>query len=151
MHASDFPKFSDVYLKFEVYFCISHRLIKTQIGHARVFTWYRGQRQSPARAKTFAVTRQIRHTFACVSCYCATFRLHLFTRAGDGRWPRYQAKSLACLGCGISTVICCNAFWEDLIIISAWGPFIYNIRNMDRHNDKVRYFAISSRKQVRAV
>ena len=24
----------------------------------------------------------------------------LFTRAGDGRWPRYQAKSLACLGCG---------------------------------------------------
>ena len=25
------------------------------------------------RAKTFAVTRQIRHAFACVSCYCATF------------------------------------------------------------------------------
>ena len=24
----------------------------------------------------------------------------LFTRAGDGRWPRYQAKSLACPGCG---------------------------------------------------
>ena len=26
-----------------------HRLIKTQIGHARDFTWYRGQRPSPAR------------------------------------------------------------------------------------------------------
>ena len=24
----------------------------------------------------------------------------LITRAGDGRWPRYQAKSLACPGCG---------------------------------------------------
>ena len=23
----------------------------------------------------------------------------LITRAGDGRWPRYQAKSLACPGC----------------------------------------------------
>ena len=27
----------------------NHRLIKTQIGHARDFTWYRGQRPSPAR------------------------------------------------------------------------------------------------------
>ena len=27
----------------------AHRLIKTQIGHARDFTWYRGQRPSPAR------------------------------------------------------------------------------------------------------
>ena len=36
------------------------------------------------RAKTFAVTRQIRHTFACVSCYCATFRLH-FNHARRGR------------------------------------------------------------------
>ena len=36
------------------------------------------------RAKTFAVTRQIRHTFACVSCYCATFRL-LFNHARRGR------------------------------------------------------------------
>ena len=26
----------------------------------------------------------------------------LITRAGDGRWPRYQAKSLACPGCGLS-------------------------------------------------
>ena len=34
--------------------------------------------------KTFAVTRQIRHTFACVSCYCATFRLH-FNHARRGR------------------------------------------------------------------
>ena len=25
----------------------------------------------------------------------------LITRAGDGRWPRYQAKSLACPGCGV--------------------------------------------------
>ena len=25
----------------------------------------------------------------------------LITRAGDGRWPRYQAKSLACPGCAI--------------------------------------------------
>ena len=30
------------------------------------------------------VTRQIRHTFACVSCYCATFRLH-FNHARRGR------------------------------------------------------------------
>ena len=29
----------------------------------------------------------------------------LFTRAGDGRWPRYQAKSLACPGCG-------HRFWD---------------------------------------
>ena len=29
--------------------CIHHRLIKTQIGHARDFAWYRGQRPSPAR------------------------------------------------------------------------------------------------------
>ena len=27
----------------------SHRLMKTQIGHARDFAWYRGQRPSPAR------------------------------------------------------------------------------------------------------
>ena len=26
----------------------------------------------------------------------------LFTRAGDGRWPRYQAKSLACPGCALN-------------------------------------------------
>ena len=26
-----------------------HRLIKTQIGHARDFAWYRGQRPSPVR------------------------------------------------------------------------------------------------------
>ena len=28
---------------------VFHRLIKTQIGHARDFSWYRGQRPSPAR------------------------------------------------------------------------------------------------------
>ena len=28
----------------------------------------------------------------------------LFTRAGDGRWPRYQAKSLACPGCVLIAV-----------------------------------------------
>ena len=28
---------------------VDHRLIKTQIGHARDFTWYRDQRPSPAR------------------------------------------------------------------------------------------------------
>ena len=28
---------------------LHHRLIKTQIGHARDFAWYRGQRPSPAR------------------------------------------------------------------------------------------------------
>ena len=73
-----------------------HRLIKTQIGHARDFTWYRGQRPSPARVilshervqiharENLWVTRQIRHTFACVSCYCATFRLH-FNHARRGR------------------------------------------------------------------
>ena len=74
----------------------NHRLIKTQIGHARDFTWYRGQRPSPARVilshervqiharENLWVTRQIRHTFACVSCYCATFRLH-FNHARRGR------------------------------------------------------------------
>ena len=30
-------------------FGVFHRLIKTHIGHARDFTWYRGQRPSPAR------------------------------------------------------------------------------------------------------
>ena len=29
--------------------CYTHRLIKTQIRHARDFAWYRGQRPSPAR------------------------------------------------------------------------------------------------------
>ena len=73
-----------------------HRLIKTQIGHARDFTWYRGQRPSPARVilshervqihsrENLWVTRQIHHTFACVSCYCATFRLQ-FNHARRGR------------------------------------------------------------------
>ena len=29
--------------------CTAHRLINIQIGHTRDFTWYRGQRPSPAR------------------------------------------------------------------------------------------------------
>ena len=29
----------------------------------------------------------------------------LITRAGDGRWPRYQTKSLACPGCDATTVV----------------------------------------------
>ena len=30
----------------------------------------------------------------------------LITRAGDGCWPRYQAKSLACPGCEFNTFSC---------------------------------------------
>ena len=29
----------------------------------------------------------------------------LITRTGDGRWPRYQAKSLACPGCAVVAMI----------------------------------------------
>ena len=86
-----------------------HRLTKTQIGHARDFTWYRSQRPSPARVILSHERVQIH---ACKNlCSYATNPPHfcvkelllcdiLITRAGDGRWPRYQAKSLACPGCG---------------------------------------------------
>ena len=74
---------------------LSHRLIKTQIGHARDFTWYRGQRPSPARVILSHERVQIHSrenlcsyatnppNFACVSCYCATFRLRfIYARRG---------------------------------------------------------------------
>ena len=86
-----------------------HRLIKTQIGHARDFTWYRGQRLSPARVILSHERVQI-HARENLCSYATNpphFRVRelllcdiLITRAGDGRWPRYQAKSLACPGCG---------------------------------------------------
>ena len=86
----------------------SHRLIKTQIGHARDFTWYRGQRLSPAHVILSHERVQI-HARENLCNYATNpphFRVRelllcdiLITRAGDGRWPRYQAKSLACPGC----------------------------------------------------
>ena len=89
-----------------------HRLIKTQIGHARDFTWYRGQRPSPARVILLHERVQI-HARENLCSYATNpphFRVRelllcdiLITRAGDGRWPRYQAKSLACPGCGTHT------------------------------------------------
>ena len=90
----------------------THRLIKTQIGHARDFAWYRGQRPSPARV---ILSHERVHIHARENlCSYATnpphFRVRelllcdiLITRAGDGRWPRYQAKSLACPGCAFTT------------------------------------------------
>ena len=87
----------------------NHRLIKTQIGHARDFTWYRGQRPSPARVILSHERVQI-HALENLCSYATNpphFRVRelllcdiLITPAGDGRWPRYQAKSLACPGCG---------------------------------------------------
>ena len=67
-----------------------HRLIKTQIGHARDFTWYRGQRENLCSYATNPPHFRVRELLLCDI---------LITRAGDGRWPRYQAKSLACPGC----------------------------------------------------
>ena len=91
------------------------RLIKTQIGHARDFAWFRGQRPSPAhvtardsvtRVCTDSRTRkplQLRDKSATLSRAWVVIVRHLdyilITRAGDGRWPRYQVKSLACPGC----------------------------------------------------
>ena len=85
-----------------------HRLIKTQIGHARDFAWYRGQRPSPARVILSHERVQI-HARENLCSYATNpphFRVRelllcdiLITCAGDGRWPRYQAKSLACPGC----------------------------------------------------
>ena len=86
-----------------------HRLIKTQIGHARDFAWYRGQRPSPACVILSHERVQIHaHENLCSYAtnpphFCVRELLLcdiLITRAGDGCWPRYQAKSLACPGCG---------------------------------------------------
>ena len=102
----------------------NHRLIKTQIGHARDFAWYRGQRPSPARVTARdSVTRactdsrarkplQLRDKFATLSHAWVVIVRHLdyilITRAGDGRWPRYQVKSLACPGCAWNITISCH-------------------------------------------
>ena len=90
----------------------NHRLIKTQIGHARDFAWYRGQRPSPARVILSHERVQI-HTRENLCSYATNpphFRVRelllcdiLITHAGDGRLPRYQAKSLACPGCAHNT------------------------------------------------
>ena len=94
----------------------SHRLIKTQIGHARDFAWYRGQRPSPARVilshervqiQASENLSQLRDKSSTLSRAWVVIVRHLdyilITRAGDGRWPRYQVKSLACPGCVYST------------------------------------------------
>ena len=52
------------------------RPLRTWFCHTSVYRFI--------RVKTFAVTQQIHHTFACVSCYCATFRLH-FIHAHRGQ------------------------------------------------------------------
>ena len=93
---------------------LDHRLIKTQIGHARDFAWYRGQCPSPARVILSHERVQI-HARKNLCSYATNpphFRMHelslcdiLITRAGDGRWPRYQAKSLACPGCVLDPLI----------------------------------------------
>ena len=79
-----------------------HRLIKTQIGHARDFAWYRSQRPSPAHD---SVTQACTDTDFKMRDKSATLRVHelllcdiLILRAGDGHWPRYQAKFLGCQG-----------------------------------------------------
>ena len=85
-----------------------HRLIKTQIGHARDFAWYRGQRPSPARVilsheRVQIHARENLWSYATNPPHCRVRELLLcdilITRVGDGRWLRYQAKSLACPGC----------------------------------------------------
>ena len=102
--------------------CKIHRLIKTQIGHAKDFAWYRGQRPSPARVILSHERVQIHASENLCSYYgYATnpshFRVRelllcdiLITRAGDGRWPRYQAKSLACPGCGKNYLLLHSSF-----------------------------------------
>ena len=117
--------------------CLRHRLIKTQIGHARDFTWYRGQRPSPARVilshervQIHACEKplQLRDKSATLSRAWVVIVRHLdyilITRTGDGRWPRYQAKSLACPGCGLrSWVIRELASRLDSRLLSYWYLF----------------------------
>ena len=111
-------------LMLTVQHCNSHRLIKTQIGHARDFAWYRGQRPSPARMILSHERVQI-HVSENLCSYATNpphFRVRelllcdiLITRAGDGHWPRYQAKSPACPGCGNSYIVytvCTISSWQ---------------------------------------
>ena len=100
-----------------------HRLIKTQIGHARNFTWYRGQRPSPARVILSQERVQIhaRENLCSYATNPPRFSVRelllcdiLIKRAGDGRWPRYQAKSLACPGCVFITLGDDHHAWTDL-------------------------------------
>ena len=81
-----------------------HRLIKTQIGHARDFGGFGGDfctRDSVTRACTDSRARkplQLREKSTTLLRAWVVIVRHLdyilFTRAGDGRWPQYQAKSL---------------------------------------------------------
>ena len=118
--------------------CRMHRLIKTQIGHARDFAWYRGQRPSPAHVSVRdSVTRactdsrarkplQLRDKSATLSRAWVVIVRHLdyilITRAGDGRWPRYQVKSLACPGCGRMVL---PTRWQPQE--KGWGPLYKSI------------------------
>ena len=86
-----------------------HRLIKTQTrGTLPVLrpTPVPCARDSVTRACTDSRARkplQLRDNSATLSRAWVVIVRHLdyilITRAGDGRWPRYQAKSLACPGC----------------------------------------------------
>ena len=128
-----------------------HRLIKTQIGHARDFTWYRGQRPSPARVILSHERVQIHarenlcsyatnppHFRVCELLLCDI----LITRAGDGRWPRYQAKSLACPGCGTIALRIQRQILHTQLRASRSAPRSYSVtgqRGIFSNNDLSRH------------
>ena len=87
--------------------CATHRLIKTQIGHARLCLISRPTPVPCARDSNERVQIHVRENLCSYATNPPHFSVRelllcdiLITHAGDGRWPRYQAKSLACPGCG---------------------------------------------------